>query len=92
VSSDETANAVEIVEISVTVGVDSGPDRFVRIPLGSSVRVTLVNPNGVEEYHLHGYDVDSSSDIPAGTPAVFEFEAITAGHSRLRVTFLKPYW
>lgn len=83
-SSSTTTDSVDTteigpVEISVTVGVDSGPDRIVQIPLGASVRVTLMNPDAADEYHLHGYEIESASDVPAGAAVVIEFEATESG-------------
>jgi hypothetical protein len=84
ISSSTTTDSVNTsvkgpVEISVTVGVDSGADRIVQIPLGASVRVTLINPEAVDQYHLHGYEIESASDVPAGAKVVIEFEATKPG-------------
>ncbi len=84
ISSSTTKDSVNTsvigpVEISVTVGVDSGPDRIVKIPLGASVRVTLMNPDAADQYHLHGYEIESASDVPAGAMVVIEFEATKSG-------------
>lgn len=68
-----------LVEIAVTVGVDSGPNRIVQVPFGASVRVTIINPDAADEYHLHGYDIASGFDVPAGEKAVIEFEATKSG-------------
>lgn len=67
-----------VVEISVEVGIDSGPDRVEEVPLGSLVRITVVNEDDVDEVHLHGYDL-SGGEVDAGEPTTFEFEASTAG-------------
>ncbi len=66
------------VEISVEVGVDSGPDRIEEVALGSLVRITVVNEEDDDDVHLHGYDL-SGGEVEAGEPTVFEFEASTAG-------------
>jgi hypothetical protein len=66
------------VEISVEVGVDSGPDRIETVALGSLVRITVVNEEDDDEVHLHGY-VLGGYEVEAGEPTVFEFEASTAG-------------
>lgn len=73
------SSVIDLVEISVTVGVDSGTDRIVHIPLGASVRVTLTNPNAVDQYHLHGYEIESASGVPAGAKVVIEFDATKSG-------------
>ncbi|MHB1130462.1 MAG: hypothetical protein ACYC06_10520 [Ilumatobacteraceae bacterium] len=79
-TSSSTVDPVDgLVEITVTVGIDSGPDRIVQIPFGASVRVTIINPDAADEYHLHGYDIASGSDIPGGEKAVIEFEATKSG-------------
>ncbi len=74
------ANSVplDLVEISVSVGIDSGADRVEEVPLGAVVRVTLTNPDAADEYHLHGYDL-GSGEVEAGRTAVFEFEASLPG-------------
>lgn len=84
ISSSTTTDSVKTsvigsVEISVTVGVDSGPDRIVQIPLGASVRVRLMNPDAADQYHLHGYEIESASDVPAGATVIIEFEATKSG-------------
>lgn len=66
------------VEISVEVGVDSGPDRIEEVALGSLVRITVTNEDEDDEVHLHGYDL-GGDEVEAGEPTVFEFEASTAG-------------
>lgn len=66
------------VRISVTVGQDSGPDRVETVPLGTSVEVTLTNPTDTDNFHLHGYDIETG-DIAAGTPAIISFTATQAG-------------
>lgn len=82
-SSSVTGSTVNpadgLVEIAVTVGIDSGPDRIVQIPFGTSVRVTIINPGSADEYHLHGFDIASGSDVPAGEKVVIEFEATKSG-------------
>ena len=84
-SGGESADAVTAttvsdgaVEISVEVGVDSGPDRIEEVALGSLVRITVVNEEDDDDVHLHGYDL-SGGEVEAGEPTVFEFEASTAG-------------
>ena len=88
-SSDTTAPAAEStinstakiagpVEISVTVGVDSSPDRTVEVPLGAEVNVRLSNPDADDNFHLHGYDL-SPGDTPKGETAIITFTADNAG-------------
>jgi hypothetical protein len=68
----------EPLEIDVTVGDDSDPDRIEIVDLGSSVTITLVNPNSADEYHLHGYDISTKKMAP-GVPATISFTATKAG-------------
>lgn len=70
--------AGEPLEIDVTVGEDSDPDRIEIVDLGSSVTITLVNPNAEDEYHLHGYDISTKKMAP-GMPATISFTATEAG-------------
>ena len=80
-SSSTTAAAVaaETVENSVTVGTDSAPDRVEEIPLGATVKLTVVDPNADQEYHVHGYELGDGAELTKGEPAVFEFVADKAG-------------
>ena len=73
-----TASATT-VEISVTVGTDSAADRVENIALGSKVKLTIVDPNADEEFHVHGYELGDGKEVPKGEPAVFEFVADKAG-------------
>ena len=66
------------VRVSVTVGEDSGPDRVETVALGASVEVVLVNPGATDNFHLHGYDIETG-DVAAGTPATIGFTATRAG-------------
>jgi uncharacterized lipoprotein YajG len=81
-TTEQATNAVSVVEISVTVGEDSGADRTASAALGTTVRITLVNDEIDDEFHLHGYDI-ASSDIAAGDEAVMEFVADTGGEFEL---------
>jgi hypothetical protein len=69
--------------LAVTVGVDSGADRVENVPLGSSVTITIVNPDEDDEFHLHGYELGDGQSVPAGQPAVFTFTASIAGDFEL---------
>lgn len=59
--------------IDVTVGLDSGPDRIEQIPVGTPVTLQLVNPNAVDEYHVHGIDLGDGQEFAAGQVASFTF-------------------
>jgi hypothetical protein len=72
------APADEPLEIEVTVGEDSGPDRIELVELGTNVRITLTNPGIEDEYHLHGYDIVTKKMAP-GMPATISFSADEPG-------------
>lgn len=78
VETSTTEPTDDTVRITVTVGVDSGPGRTETVPLGSSVEITLVNPGAEDNFHLHGYDIETG-DVPSGTPASISFVASEAG-------------
>jgi hypothetical protein len=77
--SSTTTSAAATVEISVTVGKDSSPDRVEKVELGSNVKLSIVDPNTDEEYHVHGYELGDGVEMPKGQPEVFEFVADKAG-------------
>lgn len=66
------------VRISVTVGVDSGPDRIEEVSVGDAIELTLVNPDEDDEFHVHGFDL-GGEETPAGEEKVFAFTATEAG-------------
>lgn len=66
------------VQVSVVVGENTAADRVVAIALGSSVMVTLVNPDSHDDFHLHGYDL-STGRVDAGEEASISFTADKAG-------------
>ncbi|MFY8158689.1 MAG: hypothetical protein ACOVLJ_04550 [Ilumatobacteraceae bacterium] len=77
-TTDTAAVTTAVVEISLIVGENTGADMMQTVPLGSSVRITVVNPNGVDEIHVHGYDI-STGEMAQGQEAVIEFVASNAG-------------
>jgi hypothetical protein len=77
-TTDTTAVTTAVVEISLIVGENAGADMMQTVPLGSSVRITVVNPNGADEIHVHGYDI-STGEMAQGQEAVIEFVASNAG-------------
>jgi len=77
-TTDTAAVTTAVVEISLIVGENTGADMMQTVPLGSSVRITVVNPNGVDELHVHGYDI-STGEMAQGQEAVIEFVASNAG-------------
>jgi hypothetical protein len=81
-AESSVVDAVSVIEISVTVGEDSGPDRKEVVALGATVRISLVNDGSDDDFHLHGYDI-ASGEVPAGEAAVIEFVADAAGEFEL---------
>jgi len=77
-TTDTAAVTTAVVEISLIVGENTGADMMQTVPLGSSVRITVVNPNGADEVHVHGYDI-STGEMAQGQEAVIEFVASNAG-------------
>ena len=67
-----------VVEINLIVGENTGADMMQTVPLGSSVRITVVNPNASDEIHVHGYDI-STGEMAQGQEAVIEFVPSNAG-------------
>jgi hypothetical protein len=81
-AESSAVDAASVIEISVIVGEDSGPDRTETIALGSMVRISLLNNESEDDFHLHGYDI-ASGEVQAGEEAVIEFVADTAGEFEL---------
>jgi hypothetical protein len=79
VSSATQPNS-RVVDISVSVGEDDGA-KF-NVALGASVRITIVNEEEDDEFHLHGYDL-GGDEISAGEETVFEFTADISGNFEL---------
>ncbi len=67
--------------IRVTVGKDdfttSGGTRVLSVPRGTNVTLKLTDPNGDQEYHLHGYDLEAAAK--QGDTATIAFVADHAG-------------
>ena len=80
VTSDETSATTtdEVVEISVIIGQTSGSAVAYQATLGSTVRLKILNPDADDEFHLHGYDLESGV-TPAGQEAIIEFTADKLG-------------
>jgi hypothetical protein len=66
-------------QFSVTVGVDSGPDRREQVVVGTTIRLTLVNPDSDDEFHVHGVDLGDNEVVPQGRPKTFTFVAEAPG-------------
>ena len=67
-AESSVVDAAAVIEISVIVGENSGPDRTETVALGSTVRISLLNSGSEDDFHLHGYDV-ASGEVPAGEEA-----------------------
>jgi ABC-type Fe3+-hydroxamate transport system substrate-binding protein len=79
IETTDTATATgDVVEINLIVGENTGADMKQTVPLGASVRITVTNPNGPDEIHVHGYDI-STGEMAKGQEAVIEFVASNAG-------------
>ena len=78
VASSETADT----EIVVTIDPDAPAAEVVRITRGAHVHLT-VNGAGVNELHLHGYDIEVEGE--AGQPALFVFDATHTGRFPLEM-------
>ena len=82
VAPNDTATPTTMVDdtvrISVTVGVDSGPDRIEEVSVGDSIELTMVNPDEDDEFHVHGFDL-GGDETPAGEEKVFVFTATESG-------------
>ena len=68
----------KVARISVTVGVDSGPDRIEEVAVGDAIELTILNPDEDDEFHVHGFDL-GGDETPAGEEKVFAFTATEAG-------------
>lgn len=78
VQTAETVGLDNVVEINLVVGENTGADTKQTVPIGSSVRITVVNPNGPDEIHVHGYDI-STGEMAQGEESVIDFVASKAG-------------
>ncbi|MCX6535971.1 MAG: hypothetical protein NT119_05375 [Actinobacteria bacterium] len=78
VTSEATSVTDEVVEISVIIGQTSGSAVAYQATLGSTVRIKILNPDADDEFHLHGYDLESGV-TPAGQEAIIEFTADKLG-------------
>ena len=73
-------NSVDLpIVVSITVGVDSAPERIESVPIGSTVSLSVLNPDVDDEYHLHGYEIGDGLKVAAGITQTFTFTADSAG-------------
>ena len=54
-TAEEATATDETVEISVTMGYNSGSAVAYQATLGSTVQIKILNPDADDEFHLHGY-------------------------------------
>jgi len=81
-TASETTAVDPVARISVTVGVDSSPERVEEVALGQEVELTLLNPDADDEFHLHGYDLGGDTTAK-GESKTFTFTATEAGDFEL---------
>jgi hypothetical protein len=71
-----SAPAVVPVDVRVAGGEVQGPGARVEVPVGATVRISVVSDRA-DELHVHGYD--RSLPLVAGTPGVLEVVADVPG-------------
>lgn len=76
-TAEEATATDETVEISVTMGYNSGSAVAYQATLGSNVQIKILNPDADDEFHLHGYELSATST--AGQEAMIEFTADQLG-------------
>ncbi len=74
--SSATQPNSRVVDISIIVGEDDGAN--FNVALGASVRITIVNEEDDDEFHIHGLDMGGDL-TPGGEEAIFEFTADKLG-------------
>lgn len=89
VATDQTAtvdSSVEpqsdVVEIELVVGESTGDSVVQTVSVGTTVRISIVNNDEDDDYHLHGYDI-ASGEVPAGETATIEVLADRTGSFEL---------
>lgn len=65
------------VQIDVTVGLDSGPQRVELVTVGSDITLNITNPDAADEFHVHGIDLERA--VGAGVMATLNFTITVAG-------------
>ena len=76
-TAEEATATDETVEISVTMGYNSGSAVAYQATLGSTVQIKILNPDADDEFHLHGYDL--SANATAGQEVSIDFTADQLG-------------
>ena len=65
-------------EYTITVGENTGTDVVIDVVQGAQVVLNVVNPNGHDDVHLHGYDLSTGS-IEKGETGTMTFQATKTG-------------
>jgi hypothetical protein len=65
-------------EYTITVGENTGTDVVIDVVQGAQVVLNVVNPDGHDDVHLHGYDLSTGS-IEKGETGTMTFEATKTG-------------
>jgi len=65
-------------EYTITVGENTGTDVVIDVVQGAQVVLNVVNPDGHDDVHLHGYDLSTGS-IEKGETGTMTFQAIKTG-------------
>ena len=73
-----TSDEMKTESFTLTVGENSDATNVVSFAKGSTVELTIVNPEADDEVHLHGYDL-STGDLPRGEKGIISFVADMAG-------------
>ena len=65
-------------EYTITVGENTGTDVVIDVVQGAQVILNVVNPDGHDDVHLHGYDLSTGS-IDKGETGTMTFQATKTG-------------
>ena len=65
-------------EYTITVGENTGTDVVIDVVQGAQVVLNVVNPDGHDDVHLHGYDLSTGS-IEKGETGTMTFQATKTG-------------
>jgi hypothetical protein len=65
-------------EYTITIGENTGTDVVIDVVQGAQVVLNVVNPDGHDDVHLHGYDLSTGS-IEKGETGTMTFQATKTG-------------
>ncbi len=65
-------------EYTITVGENTGTDVVIDVVQGAQVVLNVINPDGHDDVHLHGYDLSTGS-IEKGETGTMTFQATKTG-------------